>query len=105
MLYVLPSLALARRDCHGHCHVKSQLIGGEGLWGYSGRGGGLGHQAPLPNLAPRGEGVRSLMPAHPLLLGGWEEGRTLFSPRGQKARAEPPGELDRAWQTPSYPHI
>lgn len=102
MLYVLPSLALARRDCHGHCHVKSQLIGGEGLWGYSGRGGGLGHQAPLSNLAPRGGQVADA--STPLPAGGVGE-RTLFSPRGQKARAEPPGELDRAWQAPSYPHI
>lgn len=37
MLYVLPSLAWPRRDCHGHCHVKSGLIGGEGLLG----GGGI----------------------------------------------------------------
>lgn len=62
MLYVLPSLASARRDCHGHCHVKSELIGGEGLWGYSGSGGGLGSPGPAPQLGswvpPWGSGGR-----------------------------------------------
>lgn len=102
MLYALPSPALARRDCHGHCHVKSQLIGGEGLWGYSGRGGGLGHQALLSNLAPRWGSGRCCQHTPSCWGVG---GRALFSPRGQKARAEPPGELDRAWQTPSYPQF
>lgn len=50
MLYVLPSLALAGRDGHGHCHVKSRLIGGEGLWGAFREWGRAGAPGPAPHL-------------------------------------------------------
>lgn len=100
MLYVLPSLAWPRRDCHGHCHVKSGLIGGEGLLGgggIQGVGEGCGTRPRFPPWLLGRAGAAST----PLPAGGG--GRPSCPPRGPKARAESPGELDRAGQTPPTP--
>lgn len=68
---------MAGRYCHGHCHVKSWLIGGEGLRGCSGTGGGLGHPAALASLAPRWHGGDQCIPPC------WGVGGTsLLAPRG-----------------------
>lgn len=106
MLYVLPRPASAGRDGHGHCHVKSRLIGGgvapggaqpflRGPCSHLGaRAGRAGTPAPTfhtpsPHLRPPPKGEewrrgRSLPPGHAGAVG------VCIADRGRQISAPPP---------------